>query len=314
MEYRRLGKSALMVSEVSFGGHQTGGYHGKFQRSPEERTRVIERGLELGITYFDTTTSWEVDSLSSVFGLLGGKPDDITVTCMFTDYKLNHDVVAGIEDKVRQSIEFNLQHFAPIDVFNLCGDGLPYSQERTLRVVGVLEQAREKGEIKQFGFSTHTMHYALNMIENHPEFTLIMFPFNRVLPRIAEILFPVASQHDVAVVGMKAVAARGFFNLDIDPAKYGENLSLPIAAIKWVLQHSEVSCTIPAMNSIAEVEENVRASGDPLTPAELDLLDGLFQAFDTKVSTDPKWYFHRDWTRRLYGEGELQPKYHNPFE
>lgn len=307
MEYRRLGKSNLMVSEVSFGGHQTGGYQGQFQVSLEERVKVIERGLELGITYFDTTTSREVDSLSSVFALMGGKPEGITVTCMYTDYKLNHDVVAGIEDKVRQSIEFNLQRFAPIDVFNLCGDGLPYSQERTLRALGVLEQAREKGEIKHFGFSTHTMHYALNMIENHPEFTLIMFPFNRVLPRIAEILFPVAQQHDVAVVGMKAVGARGFFNLDIDPQKYGPDLSLPIAAIKWVLMHPEVSCTIPAMNSLSEVEENVRASGDPLTPAELDMLDDLLQAFDTKVNTDPKWYFHRDWTRRLYGEGELLP-------
>jgi aryl-alcohol dehydrogenase-like predicted oxidoreductase len=302
MNYRRLGKSGLMVSEVSFGGHQTGGYHGKFSVPLEERVKVIARGLELGITYFDTTTRPEVESLSSVFAAMGGKPGNITVTCMYTDYKLNHDVVAGIEDKVRESIEKHLRYFAPIDVFNLCGDGLPYSRERTLRALEVLEQAREQGKVRHFGFSTHLMNYALSMIENHPEFCLIMFPFNTVLPRIAEILFPVARRHQVAVVGMKAVAARGFFHLDLDPARYGSGLSIPVAAIKWVLQHPEVSCTIPAMNSIAEVEENVRASGQALSPEELQLLAALRAAFDHKVGTDPKWYYHRDWTRRLYGE------------
>jgi len=302
MKYRRLGKTDLEVSEVSFGGHQTGGYRGKFKVPVKQRVKVIERGLELGITYFDTTTEHEAQSLSSVFELMGGKPEHVTVASMYTDYKLNHEVVEGIEDKVRKSIEENLRHFDPIDVFNLCGNGFPYSQERTLRAVDALEEARAQGRIRHYGFSTHTMHYALSMIENHPGFCLVMFPFNVVIPRVAEILFPVARQHDVAVVGMKAVAARGLFNLGIQGESYGKGVTLPIAAIKWVLQHPELSCTIPAMNSIDEVEENTSASGSELNEAERGMLDDLRKAFDEKVNTDPKWYFYRDWTRRLYGE------------
>ena len=306
MEYRRLGKADLMVSEVSFGGHQTGGYHGKFEVPLEERVKVIERGLELGITYFDTTTDYEEENLSSVFKLMGGKPEHVTVTCMYTDYKLNHEIVEGIEDKVTQAIERSLKCFDPIDVFNLCGNGFPYSEERTLRAVGALEEARSQGKIKYYGFSTHTMHYALNMIENHPGFCLVMFPFNVVLPKVAQVLFPVARQHDVAVVGMKAMAARGLFNLGVDVESYGKETTLPLAAVKWVLQHPEVSCTIPAMNSIAEVEENASASGAPLTGEEQRLLENVRQTFDEKVNNDPKWYYYRDWTRRLYGE-DLDP-------
>ena len=302
MQYRRLGKSNLTVSEVSFGGHQSGGYKRGFEVPLEERVKVIERGLELGITYFDTTIDFEADSLASVFKLMGGKPDDITVACMYTDYKLNHGVIEGIEDKVRQSIEANLPYFGPIDVFNLCGNGFPYSEERTLRALDALQEARGQGKIKHFGFSTHTMHYALNMIENHPEFTLIMFPFNVVLPKVAEVLFPVARERDVAVVGMKAIAARGLLNLGVDPTQHGEGLSLPLAAIKWVLQHPQVACTIPAMNSIAEVEENVQASGSSLATAEEKVVDDVRQAFDVKVNTDPDWYYHRDWTQRIYGD------------
>lgn len=302
MNYRRLGKSGIEVSEVSFGGHQTDGHRHKHGAPVEQRVKVIERGLELGITYFDTTTDYEAESLSSVFELMGGKPDHVTVSCMYTDYKLNHEVVEGIEDRVRESIEENLRYFGPIDVFNLCGNGFLYSRERTSRAVEALEEAREQGKIRHCGFSTHTMQYALSMIENHPEFCLVMFPFNVVVPRIAEILFPVARQRDVAVVGMKAMAARGLLDLEIDGADYGPGVSLPAACIKWVLQHPGVSCTIPAMNSIDEVEENAMASGSAMADAEARMLDDLREAFDHKVNTDSAWYFHRDWTRRLYGE------------
>jgi aryl-alcohol dehydrogenase-like predicted oxidoreductase len=310
MEYRRLGKSELMVSELSFGGHQAGGYRGKFEMPLEERVKVIARGLELGITYFDTTSDPEPESLSSVFKLLGGKPEHITVTSMYTEYK-HLDAIgdaAVIKEKVRSGIEECLTHFAPIDVFNLCGDGLPYSRERTLGALEAMEEARGQGKIAHFGFSTHMMDYALSMIQNHLEFTLIMFPYNVVLPKIAQMLFPVAAHHDVAVVGMKAMAARGLFNLGVEPVDYGPGLSVPVAAIKWVLQHSEVSCTIPAMNSIREVEENVRASGEELTEAEQRMLDALAAAFEHRARTDPRWYFHRDWTRRLYGEERVLAK------
>ena len=302
MQYRRLGKSDLMVSEVSFGGHQTGGYRGKFSVPLKERVKVIERGLELGINYFDTTIYPEAESLSSVFKLMGGKPEQAIVTSMYTDYKLNHEVIKGIKGKVREAIEKSLKQFDPIDIFNLCGNGFAYSQERTLDAVEALEEAKERGEIKHYGFSTHTMQYALSMIENHPGFCLIMFPFNVVLPRIADILFPVAHKFDVAVVGMKAMAARGLFDLGVSPEDYGPGLSLPVALVKWVLQHPGVSCTIPAMNSIDEVEQNTSASGVKLTEEELSMLDGLREAFEVKVNTDSDWYFYRDWTRRLYGE------------
>jgi len=311
MKYRRLGKTDIEVSEVSFGGHQTDAHRLKRGTPAKQRVKVIERGLELGISYFDTTIDYEAESLSSVFGLMGGKPDNVTVSCMYTDYKLNHEVVEGIGDRITASIDDNLQYFDPIDVFNLCGNGFPYSRQRTLRAIEALEQAREQGKVKHFGFSTHTMRYALEMIENHPELCLIMFPFNVVLPRIAEILFPVAKQHDVAVVGMKAFGARGLFDVEIHAEDYGTGVSLPAAAVKWVLQHPEVSCTIPAMNSVDEVEEDTGASGSGLTDGEARMLDDLRDAFDHKVSTDPSWYYHRDWTRQLYGETPDPAEPHN---
>ncbi|MFH1571088.1 MAG: aldo/keto reductase [Gemmatimonadota bacterium] len=306
MEYRRLGKSGLQVSEVSFGGHQKGGYHGDFAAGLAQRAAVIHRALELGITYFDNTEEHEAESLSQVFRELGGRPAHATVAAMYPSWKLHRaeypGVAADMKRRVATEIDKHLVDFDPIDVFNLCGNGLPYSRERTLGGLEALEEARHQGKVRHFGFSTHTMDYALAMIENHPEFCLIMFPYNVVLPRIAEILFPVAARCDVAVVGMKAMGARGLLNLGIDAAGYGPGVTVARTALRWVLQSPQVACSIPAMNNLEEVEENATASGAPLTADEERLVEDLRRAFDEKVRTDPAWYYHRDWTRRLYGE------------
>ncbi len=56
MKYRRLGKTNLQVSEISFG---TGDNAGLMMNAPEdERLRSFERALELGINYFDTSPDY----------------------------------------------------------------------------------------------------------------------------------------------------------------------------------------------------------------------------------------------------------------
>ena len=56
MKYRRLGKTSLDVSEISFG---TGDNAGLMMNAPEaERLRSFERALELGINYFDTSPDY----------------------------------------------------------------------------------------------------------------------------------------------------------------------------------------------------------------------------------------------------------------
>jgi Pyruvate/2-oxoacid:ferredoxin oxidoreductase delta subunit len=46
----------------------------------------------------------------------------------------------------------------------------------------------------------------------------------------------------------------------------------PLAGIKWVLSNPAIGVTIPNMNSIAELEMNMRAMAEPYTPADEQLL------------------------------------------
>jgi L-glyceraldehyde 3-phosphate reductase len=56
LKYRPLGKTGIEVSEISFGCGAVGGLMTADRQ--KEQTRVIRRALELGITHFDTASSY----------------------------------------------------------------------------------------------------------------------------------------------------------------------------------------------------------------------------------------------------------------
>ncbi len=56
MEYRTLGKTGIRIPEISFGCGAVGGLMTADRR--EEQIRVIQRALDLGITHFDTASSY----------------------------------------------------------------------------------------------------------------------------------------------------------------------------------------------------------------------------------------------------------------
>ena len=56
MQYRQLGKTGLRISEIGFGTGNTAGL--MLRASPEERVRAVERALELGVNYFDTSPDY----------------------------------------------------------------------------------------------------------------------------------------------------------------------------------------------------------------------------------------------------------------
>ena len=56
MNYRRLGKTDFMISEIALGGHGAGGYD---EQAVANRIPVLERAIELGMNYVDTNISQE---------------------------------------------------------------------------------------------------------------------------------------------------------------------------------------------------------------------------------------------------------------
>jgi aryl-alcohol dehydrogenase-like predicted oxidoreductase len=73
VRYRRLGSSEIVVSEIALGSWLTlgGGI------SPEAARAVVDRALELGITFLDTANSYERGGAERLLGeALSGRPRD----------------------------------------------------------------------------------------------------------------------------------------------------------------------------------------------------------------------------------------------
>ena len=64
MEYRQVGNTDMVISEIGFG---TGGAAGLMVRgSHEEQLRIIDRAIELGINYFDESPDYGYPGVSEI--------------------------------------------------------------------------------------------------------------------------------------------------------------------------------------------------------------------------------------------------------
>jgi predicted aldo/keto reductase-like oxidoreductase len=82
---------------------------------------------------------------------------------------------------------------------------------------------------------------------------------------------------NVGVIAMKVVVAlsgigmkrRGEGEPVVTRKKEGEG---PLAGIKWVLSNPAIGTTVPNMNSVAELEMNMRALSEPYAPSDEQML------------------------------------------
>ena len=97
-------------------------------------------------------------------------------------------------------------------------------------------------------------------------------------------LLPLVRQTGVGLIAIKPFAAGGLLQLGrSDPLVAQElaqtGLSLPQAALRFVLDSPEIASVIPAMNSLDEVAENIGAvRGEGLSRAETELLQQWSEA------------------------------------
>jgi len=86
LRYRVLGRTGFKVSELGFGGHEyrrwLNTYHfpgdydrEEFLKSQPERNGFVERAIDSGVNFFDTTLREEAESLGSALKTLGRRRD-----------------------------------------------------------------------------------------------------------------------------------------------------------------------------------------------------------------------------------------------
>jgi aryl-alcohol dehydrogenase-like predicted oxidoreductase len=316
MKYRRLGKTNFEVSEVSLGTWQLGEGWGSV--SDEDAVRVLQTALDHGINFFDTADVYgDGRSERFIAQVLAKHTEKVYVATKagrrlqphnpdgYNRKNLTAFVERSLANLKRDSLDLLQLHCPPTEVY--------YRPE----VFDALEELKQAGKILHYGVSVEKVEEALKASE-YPGIATVQIIFNVFRQRPKELFFPLAQKRDIGILVRLPLASgllggkitretqfapddhrrynrygerfdRGetFSGVDLDVALDAvdqirrlvpANVTMADFAMRWILQHEEVSCVIPGARNTDQVIENAQASGlPPLSPEQMQTLSKIYQ-------------------------------------
>ncbi|MBN2127873.1 MAG: aldo/keto reductase [Sedimentisphaerales bacterium] len=247
MEYRRLGKTNIMVSAVGLGGHS--------RSNDEDRKEIVSRCLDAGINYIDACSRGEVIRDAKA---LKGRRDKAYLALSYCGKEIRREEYRTAK-KLLESLD-ELLMLAKEDYTDLwritCYEpGGRHSFNTSCEMVEALEKAKKQGKARYIGFSSHDRRWIKFMVEYFPQIEVVCFPFTTMSKRAPkDSLFDALKKCDVGAFGIKPFAASSLFAGDSKQDNERGRL-----AIRYIL-HSNTVIPIPGMNRLEEVENVVKAT------------------------------------------------------
>lgn len=318
MEYRRLGKTPLMLSAVSLGGHwkrlvpRFG--TDKFKKN---RRDVVSACIESGINYVDACTSSEIIAYSEA---LRGRREQMYFGFSYCEHEARHKewqtkakLLEALDDIMGRS-KLDYADFWRITC--LWKPDTDHSAAHEEAIVGALEHAKKAGKVRFSGISTHKHDWAIRMIETYPD-TIegLVVPYTagskkghmRVDPKggswqgVAEkkdaekpntySLIDAVKKAKVGWVGIKPFASGSVFKSrgKPDSATREEDDRRARLTLRYILSNEALTCAIPGLITPEQVRNAAKAVGER---RRLDMAESqqLQQAVDEMWANLPASY------------------------
>ena len=254
-EYRILGKTGLKVTSVGFGCMVT------------SDGSVVQRGADLGITYFDTAHSYQGGNNERMVGdALKGKRNSITLSSK-THGATRQDALNDLDASLKSLATDHL------DIWYLHAKSKP--EEVTDDLIDAQQTAKKAGKIRFAGVSTHAGQPVLvPWLAKNPNVDVILSAYNFTLEPAVTTVLEQAAAAGKGVVAMKVMAG-GFRTIKPDDPAYAKlkRDGGLLAALKWAMRNPKaVHTTVPSITDTDQLEENLTAMQKPYGPAEAKLL------------------------------------------
>jgi aryl-alcohol dehydrogenase-like predicted oxidoreductase len=247
MEYRRQGKTNLMISAVCLGGHS--------RSNQAERNEIVSRAIDVGINYIDACTRGEVIRDSKA---LKGRRDKMYLALSHCgkeirekEYRTTKKLMEVLDGLLKESN----QEYTDLWRITCYEPGGRHSFNTACELVGALEKAKKQGKARFIGFSTHDRRWIKFMIEYFPQIDCVCFPFttmSKAAPK--DGVFEALKKQDVGAFGIKPFAAGSLFSRG-DRIERDRRARL---AIQHILNTNTV-IPIPGLNSIQYVDNVAKA-------------------------------------------------------
>jgi aryl-alcohol dehydrogenase-like predicted oxidoreductase len=274
MEYRRCGKTNMMISAVCLGGHwkrvdvvlpkksDGKGWLGAGAGNPDfakNRADVVSRCIDRGINYIDACWANEVIAYSKA---LKGRRDKMylgyswgVTEVRFPEWrtfeKLRDGFVAGLKEAGQEYVD--LWRITCLEQSGQHDDGT------IEELIKALDWAKKAGLARHTGISSHDRPHIKKLIEKYPDqLEVICTPYTAKTKVVEDAsgLWAAMKQHDVGWFGIKPFASNSLFKGDSSPESphAEEDNRIARLAIRYILCNPAITAPIPGLITQAQVD------------------------------------------------------------
>lgn len=316
MNYRRLGKTDLKISELSFGTWAIGGSWGK--TNDNESLKGLEKAMDAGVNFFDTADVYgDGHSEELLAKATKGKESSIYIATKFCRAGDIHDPANYSKESVTRYVEGSLKRLQRDQLDLLQIHCPPFEILKNGDVFNVLDGLKQEGKIRYYGVSVETVEEGLFCLEQ-PNVSSLQVIFNLFRQKPLQELFPSALQKQVGILARVPLASglltgkftkeatfeaddHRNFNKNGEAFNVGETFggiefsrgvdlseelqwiaegrgNMTRSALRWILDQEAVTSVIPGFRTVAQVEDNLEAENVPsFSHSERDQLDQFYQ-------------------------------------
>jgi 1-deoxyxylulose-5-phosphate synthase len=309
VEYRRLGLSELVVSEISLGSWLT---YGSSAVENERAQACVDRAFELGINFIDTANVYARGGAERFLaGALKGRPRDSYVLATKLYFPMSQSDRGLSREQVLKQIDASLARLETdyVDLYQCHRYDAQTPLEETM---DALTEVVRSGKARYLGFSEWTapqIQASLDLpnvekfVSSQPQYSMLWrVPEAEVIPvcaanGISQIVWSPLAQGiltgkyrpgEAPPPGSRAADERSNFSLGrffndetlgavqlLRPIADGLGVTLAELALAWVLREPNVASAIVGASRPEQVEQNAAASGIRLDDATLAAVDDV---------------------------------------
>jgi aryl-alcohol dehydrogenase-like predicted oxidoreductase len=307
MEYRKLGKTGLMISAIALGGHWKRLIAGSgwdrensgIEELDKNRYEVVSRCIDAGINYVDACSGGEILTYAKA---LKGRRDKMYFgfswyerESRFEDWRTADKLLQGFDQGLKEA---GLEY---VDVWRIsammAGENTDAEVEA---MISAFDKAHSQGKARFLGVSSHSREWLKHVIEKYPQFAVVLTPYtaaSKVKPE--DSLFDAAKKQDVGVLGIKPFSSGSLFKEGAGAGGVstpGDD-ELARLALRYILCNDAITAPMPGLISIHQVENAVRAIKErrELDVKETAHLDQAAQEMLADLPPDYHWLREWEW-------------------
>jgi predicted aldo/keto reductase-like oxidoreductase len=314
MEYRRCGRTGMMISAVALGGHwkrvvkviggeePAGWMTSDINRKDFQKNRsdVVTRCIDRGINYVDACCREEILAYSKA---LKGRRDK-----MFLGYSW-HISESRFEEwrsakKLKEGFDQGMKEagldYVDIWRISLLVDSSQHSASELDEAVEALEWAKKTGRARFIGFSSHDRPNLKSIIETYPEqMEVILTPYTAKTKMVTDEsgLWATIKKYDVGWFGIKPFASNSVFQGDSSPDSehFAKDNRIARLAIRYILCNDAITAPMAGLITVQQVDNVALAVMERRkldVKEQADLTEAMDRAW---ASLPPNYQWLRKW-------------------